>query len=273
MTQLYFAHGILLKVTVATTLEHGPIDENSAAENPPEQAESKNSAMLSSQEARILGSLMEKQMATPDAYPLTVNSLINACNQKSSREPVTNLQQGEVVRLLRQLESRKLVRYEMGARSERYEQTLTKELSLSRKQQALLCIMLLRGPQTTNELLTRTQRLYSFENKDDMQVSLTRMTQGEDPIACRISRSPGQRDDRYGHLLCGDLEQEQTAFSEPTTTDSIASNDGSESEDSKFQHSQYQDSKKIEALTDEVLELREMLEKLYQLTGHPLSPN
>ncbi len=244
-------------------MEHETIDGDSDAENTPEQAESTNTAMLSHQEARILGSLMEKQMATPDAYPLTVNSLLNACNQKSSRNPVTNLQQGEVVRALRQLESRKLVRYEMGARSERYEQTLTNVLSLSRKQQALLCVMLLRGPQTPNELLTRTQRLYSFENKDDMEVSLTRMTQGDSPIACLISRSPGQRDDRYGHLLCGDISQEQIAAvtaSAPTAAAAVSPTNN-------------EDLKQIEALTEEVLELREMLENLYQLTGHPLPPN
>jgi len=140
-------------------------------------------ALLSNIEARILGSLMEKQMATPDAYPLTVNSLLNACNQKTSREPVTNLQQGEVVRSLRELEGKKFVRYEMGARSERYEQTLSSALSLSRKQQALLCVMLLRGPQTANELLSRTQRLHAFENKDDMEVSLTALA----PPATRMN--------------------------------------------------------------------------------------
>jgi len=236
-------------------------DPDSNAENPAQQSAPTKDALLSTREARILGSLMEKQLSTPDAYPLTVNSLINACNQKSSRDPVSNLQQGETVKSLRELESRKLVRYEMGARSERYEQTLTSELSLSRKQQALLCVMMLRGPQTPNELMTRTQRLYSFENKDDMEVSLTRMTQGDKPIACLIRRSPGQRDDRYGHLLCGDI-------SPSALTDSREFNpaviDKSESKS---------DSKQIEALTEEILELREMLEKLYQLTGHSLPPN
>ena len=246
--------------TVAPGLEDETGDEGSTTENPREHTQPTDRVLLSDQEARILGSLIEKQMATPDAYPLTVNSLVNACNQKSSREPVTNLQQGQVVRSLRELEGRKLVRYEMGARSERYEQTLSKELALSRKQQALLCIMLLRGPQTANELLSRTQRLHTFEDKDDMLVSLTRMTQGDRPIACLISRSPGQRDDRYGHLLCGDIPQGPSApvaFSEPASNNAPASNE---------------DSKKIEMLTDEVLELREMLEKLYQLTGHPLPP-
>lgn len=247
-------------------LENVTANEHSAPEDPPQQhPESDDSPpleqpFLSQQEARILGSLMEKQLATPDAYPLTVNSLLNACNQKSSRDPVTSLQQGAVVRSLRELESRKLVRYEMGARSERYEQTLTNELSLSRKQQALLTVMMLRGPQSANELLTRTQRLYAFENRDDMQVSLTRMTQGEEPVACLIRRSPGQRDDRYGHLLCGNISEETTAPSDFSEGDSLPHQANEE------------DAKKIEALTDEILELREMLEKLYELTGHSLPP-
>lgn len=232
----------------------------------PEAAESEQDdnaplqPLLSSREARILGALMEKQLATPDAYPLTVNSLINACNQKSSRDPVTSLQQGEVVKSLRELEGRRLVRYEMGARSERYEQTLTQALSLSRKQHALLCVMLLRGPQTANELLTRTQRLYSFENSDDMQVSLTRMTQGEQPIVRLIGRSAGQRDDRYGHLLCGDtLPAAPVSSHASDNTDSIAAHTDSTNDSTQAQ---------LQALTDEVIELRDMLEQLYQLTGH-----
>lgn len=234
--------------------------------------------LLNQREARILGALMEKQMATPDAYPLTVNSLLNACNQKSSREPVTNLQQGEVVRSLRELESRKFVRYEMGARSERYEQTLTNELSLSRKQQALLCVMMLRGPQTVNELLTRTQRLYNFENRDDMEVSLTRMTQGDNPVAKLIGRSSGQRDDRFSHLLCGgepasvgashfDSAASTSDFSDQTQTTGAAANAGTATNNSSV------DAKTIAALTEEVLELREQLEELYRLTGHQLPPN
>jgi uncharacterized protein YceH (UPF0502 family) len=241
-------------------LEDDTPDQDSVPEGAAESTET-TPALLSNIEARILGSLMEKQMATPDAYPLTVNSLLNACNQKTSREPVTNLQQGEVVRSLRELEGKKFVRYEMGARSERYEQTLSSALSLSRKQQALLCVMLLRGPQTANELLSRTQRLHAFENKDDMEVSLTRMTQGDEPVACLIGRAAGQRDDRYGHLLCGPISNEVLAASSAAASSAGAAGNQNEYAD------------KIEALTDEVLELREMLEKLYQLTGHPLPPN
>lgn len=246
-------------------------DDTAAEPAAPEAAESEQDdnaplqPLLSNREARILGALMEKQLATPDAYPLTVNSLINACNQKSSREPVTSLQQGEVVKSLRELEGRRLVRYEMGARSERYEQTLTQALSLSRKQHALLCVMLLRGPQTANELLTRTQRLYSFENSDDMQVSLTRMTQGEKPVVRMIGRAAGQRDDRYGHLLCGDTLPAAAGPSQASdNTDSAEAHTDSNHGGSNNDSMQAQ----LQALTDEVIELRDMLEQLYQLTGH-----
>lgn len=243
-------------VTEPSLTEHSASEQN---DNAPLQP------LLSSREARILGALMEKQLTTPDAYPLTVNSLINACNQKSSREPVTSLQQGEVVKSLRELEGRRLVRYEMGARSERYEQTLTQALSLSRKQHALLCVMLLRGPQTANELLTRTQRLYSFENSDDMQVSLTRMTQGEKPVVRMIGRAAGQRDDRYGHLLCGDTLPAAAGPSPASdNTDNVAAPTDSNQGGGNNNSTQAQ----LQALTDEVIELRDMLEQLYQLTGH-----
>ncbi len=203
--------------------------------------------LLSPMESRILGALIEKQLSTPDAYPLTVNSLISACNQKSNREPVSNYQQGEVVRTLRQLEQRRFVRYEMGARSEKYEQRLGHELSLSKKQQALLSVMMLRGPQTPNELMTRSQRLYEFENREDLMVSLERMTQGGEPIAVMIPRQSGQRDDRYGHLLCGPPE---------VVTASTASSPRRQSADD------------IDALRNEIATLQQQLTRLYELTGH-----
>jgi len=194
-------------------------------------------------EIRILGALMEKQLATPDAYPLTVNSLISACNQKSNREPVTNYQQGEVVRTLRELESRSLARYEMGARSEKYEQRFTHQYELSKKQQALLAIMFLRGPQTVAELSTRTQRLYDYSDRNDMQVSLERLTMGDSPLVVLIPRTAGQREDRYGHLLCG----------MPTIETSDISSSARVS---------------TQELQTEIATLRADLDALYELTGH-----
>ena len=200
---------------------------------------------FTSMELRVLGALMEKQLATPDAYPLTVNSLIAACKQKSNREPVTNYQQGELVRTLRELESRSLIRYEMGARSERYEQRFTNVYSLSKKQQALITIMLLRGPQTSSELYTRTQRMYEYTDREDMQVSLERLTMGDEPLVVLIPKGVGQREDRYGHLLCGMPEMPQR-----------------EADNHSSGRAKNQD------LLAEIAALRADLDRLYQLTGH-----
>jgi len=207
-----------------------------------------NGAKLSKIETRLLGALMEKQLATPDAYPLTVNSLISACNQKTNREPVTNYQQGEVVRSLRELESRSLVRYEMGARSERYEQRFTNQFSLSKKQQALIAMMMVRGPQTLSELYTRTQRLHEYTDRNDMEVSLERLTMGDEPLVVLIPKGAGQREDRYGHLLCGTPEM---PASDSTAGRSKNGNGAHNSE-----------------LRAELAALRAELDALYELTGH-----
>ena len=204
--------------------------------------------VLSEIECRVLGALMEKQLSTPDNYPLTISGLLSAVNQKSNREPVTNYQQGEIVRTLRMLEERRFVRYEMGARSERYEQSFTSANGFSKKQQALLSVLMLRGPQTVNELQTRTQRLYEYSDRDDMVVSLERLTQGETPAAVLIPRQSGQRDDRYGHVLCGEVALSSSAVATSEKRPSSRS--------------------EIDALKCEVKLLREQLSALYVLTGH-----
>ena len=213
------------------------------------QPDSEEEALLSTIECRVLGTLMEKQLSTPDGYPLTVNSLLSAANQKTNREPVSSYQQGEIVRTLRELESRRLVRYEMGARSEKYEQRFTNEYQLSKKQQALLSVMMLRGPQTANELMTRTQRMCEFSDRDNMQLSLERLTQGESPMVILIPRQTGQREDRYGHILCGDVQM-------PPPTETVSTTAKSNTE--------------IANLRSEVEHLRQQLETLYQLTGHEI---
>ena len=160
--------------------------------------------MLTAMEARILGALMEKQMTTPDAYPLTLNSLLLACNQKTSREPVSNYESGEVQRCVSQLQERKLIDVDYGARAARYDQRLTRVVSLDKPAQALICIMLLRGPQTISELLTRTQRMFDFTTTQAVEEKLEHLCAKTSPIIMRISRQAGQREDRYMHLLCGE---------------------------------------------------------------------
>lgn len=159
--------------------------------------------MLTELEARIFGALMEKQLTTPDAYPLTLNSLLLACNQKTSREPVTNLESGEVQRCVSQLQDKRWIDVDYGTRAHRYDQRLSRILGIDKATQAILNVMLLRGPQTMVELLTRTQRMFDFEKLESLEEKLAQLCAKTHPIIIRIPRQLGQREDRYMHLLCG----------------------------------------------------------------------
>jgi uncharacterized protein YceH (UPF0502 family) len=174
-----------------------------------DDVESKNdggsSALLNAVEARILGAMMEKELTTPENYPLTLNSLTLACNQKSSRDPQVELTQGEVGSCIRRLQERHLVSGESGSRADRYAQQLTKFLDLDTAAQAVLNIMLLRGPQTLNELLTRSQRMWQFQDVAAVETAVNALAQGAEPRVQKIPRQSGQREDRYMHLLCGKL--------------------------------------------------------------------
>ena len=175
--------------------EEGSLENNNATKLPEPQ--------LSPMEARILGCLMEKQLTTPDTYPLTLNSLVLACNQKTSREPLTNYSSGDVEHCLRELEARKLVDVDYGSRASRYAQRLTRALGVDKKVQAVLNVMLLRGPQTIHELLARTQRMQEFANDREVGELLEHLCDKVVPIIQRIPRQHGQREDRYVHLLSG----------------------------------------------------------------------
>jgi len=153
-------------------------------------------------ELRVLGVLMEKQLTTPDQYPLSLNSVVTACNQKSSREPVTNYHQGEVVRALNELEEKHFVRKEHGSRADKFTQQFISHLGLGKKQQALLCVMMLRGPQTISELNTRTQRMNQFADKDELIHCIDRLCEREIPLATHLGE-PGQRGERIAHLFSG----------------------------------------------------------------------
>ncbi len=160
--------------------------------------------LLTEIEARILGSLLEKAATTPDAYPLTLNNVVLACNQKTSREPTMNLSTGDVGHALRQMEPRGLVKSEYGARAERYYHRIDRVFDLTPAQAALLALMMLRGPQTLNELLTRSERLHRFGNTDDVGHALERLAERQPAMVRRIPRGAGQREDRYAHLFCGE---------------------------------------------------------------------
>jgi uncharacterized protein YceH (UPF0502 family) len=161
---------------------------------------------LSAEEARVLGCLVEKEATTPEAYPLTQNACVTATNQKTSRHPVMKLDPGRVGQALRQLEQRGLVRSEFGARATRYAHKADDKLSLTPPQRALLGLLLLRGPQTLNELLARSERLHRFDDLDEVRYCLDRMMSREAALVVLLPRGVGQREDRYTHTLTGRVE-------------------------------------------------------------------
>ncbi|MBL8299048.1 MAG: DUF480 domain-containing protein [Rhodanobacteraceae bacterium] len=172
-------------------------------------------------EARVLGCLVEKAATTPEVYPLTLNAVVSACNQKSNRDPVLELEPGAVGHALRQLEGKRLVAGSMSARASRYEHRLDQALNITPRQRALLALLLLRGAQTAPELLTRSDRLAEFSSLDDVRATLDRLSQREPALTVRIPRSGGQREDRYMHLLCGEVDL--TALARATPSDPVDS--------------------------------------------------
>lgn len=171
---------------------------------------------LNSTEIRILGSLIEKQATHPETYPLTLNALVLACNQKTSREPVMSLTQGQVGQSLRALEGRGFTRLVMGSRADRWEHKVDKALELVPAQVVLMGLLFLRGPQTLNELLTRSGRMHDFEDTAQVQHQLERLIARE--LALLLPRQSGQREDRYMHALGdpSDIEAIMAARQQPT---------------------------------------------------------
>jgi uncharacterized protein YceH (UPF0502 family) len=163
-------------------------------------------SILGAVEARILGSLIEKQATTPEAYPLTANAVQVACNQKNNREPVMELEAGEVGHALRELEGRGLLKSVHGARAQRYEHRFASVYSVTGRQQALLAVLLLRGPQTLAELQSRGERMGGPNDADEVRQTVERLLQRTPALLVNLGRAPGQREHRYMHLLCGPVE-------------------------------------------------------------------
>ena len=162
--------------------------------------------LLTAAEARVLGCLIEKEATTPDAYPLTVNAAQVAANQKTAREPVMSLDPGEVHHALRQLDTQKLAKQVFSSRAERYEHRTGAFFSLPQQQVALLGLLLLRGPQTVGELHSRSERMAKFADAEDVRHHLERLAQRQPALVVQIPRGPGQREDRYMHLLSGPVD-------------------------------------------------------------------
>lgn len=162
--------------------------------------------LLTTAEARVLGCLIEKEATTPDVYPLTVNAAQQAANQKTAREPLMTLEPGAVHHALRQLEQKGLAKQVFSSRAERYEHCAAVRFSLPPQQVALLGLLLLRGPQTAFELLSRGERLFAFVDIEDVRHHLDRLARRQPALVVHVPRGPGQREDRVAHLLCGPVD-------------------------------------------------------------------
>jgi uncharacterized protein YceH (UPF0502 family) len=182
---------------------------------------------LNEVEARVLGALIEKEITTPDYYPLSLNALVNACNQKNNRDPVMTLDEETVRQALSGLQRQHLAGPARGADSRvtKYEHRIQEVFNFTRPETAVLCVMLLRGPQTPGELRGRTERMYAFEHLDDVQSTVQKLIERDPPLAKMLPRQPGTKESRYAHLLSGDVESsayevEERAALSPATGDS-----------------------------------------------------
>jgi len=172
--------------------------------------------ILTEIETRVLGSLIEKDITTPDYYPLSLNALVNACNQKNNRDPVMTLDEAAVRDALASLQEKRMAGPASGADSRvtKFEHRLQEVFNFDRREIAIVCVLLLRGPQTPGELRSRTDRMYHFEALDDIVSTLDRLAQREPPLAAILPRQPGTKESRYTHLFSG--EPPAADISEPT---------------------------------------------------------
>ena len=173
--------------------------------------------ILTDEEIRVLGCLMEKEIATPEYYPLSLNALTNACNQKSNRDPVTAYSEGTVITALDALRKKKLAMESSGSRVPRYAQTFSNEFKLGSREEAVICILLVRGPQTLGEIRGRTERLHSFSSLEEVQETINSLENME--LVKRLPRQPGRKESRYSHLLGGEPSGDVTALDSPESTE------------------------------------------------------
>lgn len=167
-------------------------------------------ATINQTEARILGSLVEKQLTTPEYYPLTLNALTAACNQKSNREPVMSLDESGILAAIDNLRDKNLVYlfYGSGSRTVKYKHMLPNVYELDPPAVALMALLLLRGPQTVGELRGRADRLHQFSSLQEVQETLDELANRSDPLVVRLDRQAGQKEARYAHLLSGEVDME-----------------------------------------------------------------
>ncbi|HEX6126225.1 MAG TPA: YceH family protein [Pyrinomonadaceae bacterium] len=171
---------------------------------------------LTDAEARVLGSLVEKQLTTPEYYPLTLNALTAACNQKSNRDPVVSFDETAIMGAIDSLRDKNLVYlyYGSSSRTVKYKHMLPSVYDLDAAGVAVVAVLLLRGPQTIGELRERTGRLHEFGGLGEVQETLDGLSRRDEPLVVKLERQPGQKEARYAHLLCGEIDQEKILIKE-----------------------------------------------------------
>jgi hypothetical protein len=210
--------------------------------------------MLTAAQARVLGALAEKEVTTPDYYPLSLNALINACNQRSNREPVMDLDEDDVRQALHGLEDLGLAGRARSAdgRVSKFEHWLGEAFNFSRAELALLCVLLLRGPQTPGELRGRTERLHRFDEITDVLSGLQKLMEREPPLVALLPRQPGTKESRYAHLLSGAVEPAAASIA------ATGSENGPEQDQRIIQLEAT-----VKELRDEVASLRQKIDSLF----------
>jgi uncharacterized protein YceH (UPF0502 family) len=201
---------------------------------------------LTSIEARVLGALIEKEITTPEYYPLSLNALTNACNQKSNRDPVMHMEESEIRKALNHLEYQSLVRSvsSTDSRVTKFEHRLQEAFNFYRPEVAIVCELLLRGPQTPGELRVRASRMHAFEDLESVHSALNRLEKREPPLVTMLPRQPGTKEVRYAHLLSDT----------PPATPAASASDAGVASPSPAQH--------IESLVAEIAELRKQIADL-----------
>jgi uncharacterized protein len=221
--------------------------------------------LLTPAQARVLGALVEKEVTTPDYYPLSLNALINACNQLTNREPVMKLDEEEVRLALRRLEDHGLAGRARGAdgRVTKYEHWLGEAFNFTRAETALLCVLLLRGPQTPGELRGRTERMHPFDEIGEVLAGLQKLAERDPSLVAVLPRQPGTKESRYAHLLSGSIESAiaaENAFAPRVAANSAAR---SASDDPAHEDRIAQLEATVAELKQEVAALRQKIDDLF----------
>ena len=183
-----------------------------------EEQQSTDEAVFTAEEARVVASLMEKELTTPNSYPLTMNSLMLACNQKSNRDPVMNMTLGQVGQVTNRLRDRDFAKSDYGSRAEKITHCARIKLIMDKEQQAVMTVLMLREPMTVHDIQTRTARMVDFASLEQVHEVLTSLESRNTPLVVKIPAAGGRREDRYTHLLCGEVD---TTAIEPARNSSV----------------------------------------------------